>query len=75
MRGDPIHTDGALRSAGLRGLTRRLEVIGGRRLPALACLLLAWALLLLGSARLGTARARGRCARARWECCGRPPRC
>ena len=47
MRGDPIHTDGALHPAGLRSLMARLRVIGGRRLRALACLLCAWALLLL----------------------------
>ena len=47
MRGAPIHTDGALHSASLRGFARRLEVIGARRLTALAYLLLAWALLLL----------------------------
>ncbi len=57
MRGDPIHTDGALDSSSLRGLERRLEVIGGRRLKALGFLLLAWALLILGSARGPRARA------------------
>jgi hypothetical protein len=57
MRGDPIDTDGALHSASLRGLGRRLEVVGSRRLTALAWLLLAWALLLLLAAARG-ARAR-----------------
>jgi hypothetical protein len=57
MRGDPIHTDGSLHSASLRGLYGRLRVVGPRRLKALAFLLLAWALLLLTSAP--SARARG----------------
>jgi len=57
MRGEQIHTDGPLHSGSLHGLERRLEVIGARRLKALAFLLLAWALLLLGSARLPRARA------------------
>ena len=57
MRGDPVHTDGPLHSSSLRGLYRRLQVIGGRRLKALAFLLLAWALLLLGSARFAGTRA------------------
>jgi len=63
MRGYPIHTDGQLHSSSLRALERRLQVIGGRRLRALAFLLLAWALLLFGSARLGSP-ARGRAIRA-----------
>jgi hypothetical protein len=46
MRGRPIHTDGSLDSAYLRGLKDRLAVISARRLPALACLLGAWAALL-----------------------------
>jgi len=58
VRGDPIHTDGPLRSASLRSLQRRLRVVGGRRLEALACLLVAWVLLLLASARWHAARAR-----------------
>ncbi len=57
MRGDPIRAEGSLHSSSLRGLERRLHVIGGRRLTALACLLLAWALLLLGSAGSAPARA------------------
>lgn len=56
MRGDPIHTDGSLHSASLRGLYGRLRVVGSRRLKALAFLLLAWALLLLASARSASAR-------------------
>jgi hypothetical protein len=63
MRGYTIQTDGPLNSSSLRALERRLQVIGGRRLRALAFLLLAWALLLLSSARLG-ARARGQATRA-----------
>jgi hypothetical protein len=57
MRGEPIKTDGPLHSASLRGLQSRLRVIGGRRLRALACLLIAWALMLLASAPWGRARA------------------
>jgi hypothetical protein len=57
MRGDPIHTDGTLRPASLRRLDARLQVIGARRLKALAFLLLGWALLLLGAARWAPARA------------------
>jgi hypothetical protein len=59
MRGAELETDGALHSASLRALMARLEVIGARRLKALACLLSAWALLLLVSALLpGRAGAR-----------------
>jgi hypothetical protein len=47
MRGDPLRTDGALRSVSLRALMARLHVIAGRRLKALGCLVGAWALLLL----------------------------
>jgi hypothetical protein len=46
MRGKPIHPDGALDGAALRSLKARLEVVYPRRLPALACLLAAWALLI-----------------------------
>jgi hypothetical protein len=53
VRGKPIATDGPLRSAGLRALAARLRVIGGRRLRALACLLLALALLLAIAAAAG----------------------
>ena len=58
MRGEPIVTDGRLRSARLRALMARLHVIGGRRLDALGFLLSAWALLLLAAAPSATARAR-----------------
>ncbi len=47
MRGKPIETDGALRSASLRALMARLRVIPGRRLKALGFLMLACALLLM----------------------------
>src|SRR6202035_3512248 len=57
MRGEPIRNDSRLHSASLRALMSRLRVIGGRRLRALAFLLLAWALLLLGAARSPRARA------------------
>jgi hypothetical protein len=56
MRGKPIETDGALRSASLRALMVRLRVIGGRRLKALGCLLAAWALLLTLASRWPRAR-------------------
>jgi hypothetical protein len=46
MRGKPIHPDGALYGTALRSLKARLEVVYPRRLPALACLLAAWALLM-----------------------------
>jgi hypothetical protein len=55
MRGERLQTDGSLDSAGLRSLMARLDVIGGRRLKALGCLLSAWALLLLASALLPAA--------------------
>ncbi len=57
MRGKPIDTDGTLRSASLRALMARLRVIAGRRLHALGCLLIAWALLLVLSAPSPRARA------------------
>ncbi len=57
MRGDPIHTDGPLRSAGLRALMARLHVLGPRRLRALGWLLSAWAILLLACAPSPRARA------------------
>jgi hypothetical protein len=57
IRGQPIRTAGRLRSASLRALMSRLRVIGGRRLRALACLLVAWALLLLAAARSPRSRA------------------
>jgi hypothetical protein len=46
MRGKPVRADGHFDSANLRALKRRLEAIGGRRLPAIVWLLAAWALLL-----------------------------
>jgi hypothetical protein len=46
MRGRPIRVEGALDGGALRALKARLEVVYPRRLPALACLLGAWALLL-----------------------------
>jgi hypothetical protein len=58
MRGKPLEPDGPLHSASLRALMARLHVIGGRRLKALAVLLIAWALLLLACAPRPTARAR-----------------
>ena len=51
MRGEPIHTDGALHAASLRSLMARLHVIGERRTRALRWLLGAWALLVLLCAR------------------------
>ena len=49
IRGYPIHTDGPLRADNLSSLKGRLQVLGGRRLKALACLLAAWGLLLLAA--------------------------
>jgi hypothetical protein len=46
MRGRPIRTDGPLDSEGLRALKSRLGVLASRRLPAVAWLIVAWALLL-----------------------------
>ena len=57
VRGEPIRTDGPLRSASLRALMARLHVIAGRRLKALGCLLGAWALLLALAAPWPRARA------------------
>jgi hypothetical protein len=57
MRGEPIHTDGALDSSSLRALMARLYVIGPRRLRALGWLSTAWLLLLLVCARRPRARA------------------
>jgi hypothetical protein len=61
MRGKPIELDGPLDGAALRSLKARLEIVYPRRLPALACLVGAWALLLalLGAPLLLTER-RGR---------------
>jgi hypothetical protein len=47
MHGRAIRTDGPLDGPRLRALKARLQVIYRRRLPALACLLGAWALLAL----------------------------
>ncbi|HST55790.1 MAG TPA: hypothetical protein VLJ42_07830 [Solirubrobacteraceae bacterium] len=47
MRGRQIDTNGAFDGAHLRALKARLPVISPRRLPALECLLAAWALLAL----------------------------
>jgi hypothetical protein len=49
IRGQPIRTEGAFDGAHLRALKARLEVLYSRRLPALAWLLVAWAVLLLAS--------------------------
>jgi hypothetical protein len=57
MRGEQIRTDGQLRSASLVAMMARLRVISGRRLKALAFLLIAWALLLIAGAPWGRARA------------------
>ncbi len=64
MRGKPIVTHGRLHSASLRALMERLQVIGGRRLKALGCLLVAWVLLLGAAACRPRGRAR-ESARAR----------
>jgi hypothetical protein len=58
VRGAAIEMDGTLNSSSLPALMSRLRVIGGRRLKALACLLVAWALLLALSAPWPRARAR-----------------
>ncbi|HEX4482785.1 MAG TPA: hypothetical protein VH081_03295 [Solirubrobacteraceae bacterium] len=58
MRGEPLETDGALDSAGLRAFAARLRVVGGRRLTAFGCLLAAWALLLLAASLLPAGRRR-----------------
>ena len=47
VRGQPLHTDGVFDGPHLRALKARLRVVYSRRLPALACLLAAWAALLL----------------------------
>lgn len=49
MRGEPISTEGSFDSAYLRALKARLGVVYSRRLPALAWLLVAWAMLMLAS--------------------------
>jgi hypothetical protein len=64
MRGDRIETDGPLHAASLRSLERRLQVVGGRRLKALGCLLAAWALLLLAAVAIPRSPQRRDAARA-----------
>jgi hypothetical protein len=49
MRGKPIRLDGRFDSSKMRALKARLETIGGRRLPAVAWLMAAWALLLVAA--------------------------
>jgi hypothetical protein len=62
VRGERLETDGALDGSALRELRVRLQVVGGRRLKALGCLLAFWSLMLLAA---GAVRgARGRAARA-----------
>ena len=51
MRGDAVHTDGALDGSYLRSLKSRLEVVYSRRLPALCFLLVGWLVLLVLCAR------------------------
>jgi hypothetical protein len=64
MRGKPIHPDGALDGAALRSLKERLEVVYPRRLPALACLLAAWALLLATTSLAAAGSRRGSSSQA-----------
>ena len=52
MRGKPIELDGSFDGAYLRSFKARLLVIYARRLPALLCLLGAWALLMLAALAL-----------------------
>jgi hypothetical protein len=63
MRGKPIELDGSFDGAYLRSFKARLLVIYGRRLPALLCLLGAWALLMLAALSLRRRRARAWAAR------------
>ncbi len=58
MRGQPIETDGPLRTSSLNALMRRLHVVGGRRLSALGWLVCSWALLVLIVSPWPRARAR-----------------
>jgi hypothetical protein len=60
MRGARIETDGSLQVGRLASLQARLEVVGGRRLKTLGCLLSAWALLLLLACMSRGERARTR---------------
>jgi hypothetical protein len=57
MRGKPIRLDGHFDGASMLALKTRLEVIGSRRLPAIAWLVGAWALL-LAAMRLPAHRSR-----------------
>jgi len=70
MHGKPIGLDGQLDGAALRSLKARLEVIYPRRLPALACLLCAWALVaavtVLAGARSRRKLDHGPAAPLRW---------
>jgi len=59
VRGKALEADGRLDSPALRSLQARLHVVGGRRLRALGCLLVAWALLLLAVSFAGPTRAPG----------------
>jgi hypothetical protein len=59
VRGKALKTDGRLDSPALRSLQARLHVVGGRRLRALGCLLVAWALLLLAASFAEPTRAPG----------------
>jgi hypothetical protein len=65
MRGKPIKLDGSFPGAAMRALKARLEVITGRRLPALAWLVVSWALL-LAAVWLPMGVRRGREARRAW---------
>ena len=60
IRGKPIELDGTFDGPYLHSFKTRLGVIYGRRLPALACLLGAWALLALAARLLPRDRARNR---------------
>jgi hypothetical protein len=62
VRGERLETDGALHGPALRALRVRLQVVGGRRLKALGCLLAFWSLMLLRAAAVRGVR--GRAARA-----------
>ncbi len=64
MRGKPVRLDGSFDGAYLRALKARLVAIDPRRLPALGCLVLAWALL-LGAAQLPIPR-KDRARRTAW---------
>jgi hypothetical protein len=65
MRGKPVELDGSFQGARMRALKQRLEVIAGRRLPAIAWLVVAWALL-LATMRLPVGRRLHRPARGAW---------